>query len=70
MTMKISQKFLYSKAGEKCPACNAHDKPKGGVLQNKQGRFGEFVGCNRYPQCKFTGHEDDRVKRLHGKRST
>jgi len=32
----------------KCPACNE------GELSLKLGKFGAFVGCSRYPDCKFT----------------
>jgi DNA topoisomerase I len=32
----------------KCPACEA------GRLNLKLGRFGAFVGCTNYPECKFT----------------
>lgn len=31
----------------KCPKCNSHL-----VLRN--GKFGEFYGCFRYPKCKYT----------------
>ncbi|HET9497022.1 MAG TPA: DNA topoisomerase, partial [Candidatus Limnocylindria bacterium] len=33
--------------GEACPECGQ------GTLAAKRGRFGPFVGCNRYPDCKF-----------------
>jgi DNA topoisomerase-1 len=32
-------------AGEKCPIC-------GGPMAVKRGRFGYFLGCVRYPECK------------------
>ena len=31
-----------------CPVCNA------GQLSLKVGKFGAFVGCSNYPECKFT----------------
>ena len=31
----------------KCPRC-------GGLLQKRNGRFGEFWGCISYPSCRFT----------------
>ncbi len=34
---------------EKCPTCNV------GELVIRSGRFGKFVSCNRFPECKFTG---------------
>ena len=36
--------------GEPCPTCGETD---GGVLAVKRGRFGPFVGCNRYPECAY-----------------
>ncbi len=36
--------------GEPCPTCGATD---GGELVGKRGRFGPFVGCNRYPECSY-----------------
>jgi len=36
--------------GEPCPTCGEAD---GGVLAAKRGRFGPFVGCNRYPDCAY-----------------
>ena len=33
--------------GEACPECG-HD------LVKKRGRFGEFIACSNYPECKFT----------------
>ena len=39
--------------GEKCPRCGE------GELVQKRGRFGEFLGCSRYPECKY----------IHGRRA-
>ena len=36
--------------GEPCPTCGTAD---GGELVAKRGRFGPFVGCNRYPACSY-----------------
>ena len=33
--------------GEQCPECG-HD------LVKKRGRFGEFIACSNYPECKYT----------------
>lgn len=33
--------------GEPCPECGE------GKLAAKRGRFGPFVGCDRYPECKY-----------------
>jgi DNA topoisomerase-1 len=34
--------------GMPCPKCES------GMLQVRFGRVGEFIGCNRYPECSFT----------------
>ncbi len=40
------QKELEKKfSEEKCPKCGAK-------MQVKRGRFGEFLGCSKYPECK------------------
>ena len=36
--------------GESCPKCGEAD---GGHLVAKRGRFGGFVGCDRYPDCDY-----------------
>lgn len=43
--------FGTGEAAEKariCPTCNA------GKLSLKTGKFGAFLGCSNYPECKFT----------------
>lgn len=47
------ERFDWNKEKGKCPACNASDKPKGGVLRKIKGKFGDFLSCNRYPDCKY-----------------
>jgi DNA topoisomerase-1 len=34
--------------GRLCPTCNA------GKLSLKMGKFGAFIGCSNYPECRFT----------------
>ncbi len=36
--------------GEPCPVCGQEE---GGELTARRGRFGPFVGCNRYPACTY-----------------
>ena len=36
--------------GEACPVCGEAD---GGELVARRGKFGPFVGCNRYPACTY-----------------
>ena len=38
----------------KCPDC-------GGELQLKEGRFGKFIACGKYPECKFTKNYLDKI---------
>jgi DNA topoisomerase-1 len=40
---------------EKCPRCSAN-------LVIKQGRFGEFTACTRYPGCKYVKHKTTGVR--------
>jgi len=39
-------KIEPQKTGEKCPQC-------GGDLVIRKGRYGEFVACSNYPECKY-----------------
>lgn len=41
-------KIEVEKLGRKCPEC------KEGELVVRMGRFGKFVSCSRFPDCKFT----------------
>jgi DNA topoisomerase I len=38
--------------GETCPECEV------GELVEREGRFGKFVGCSRYPECKYIKGKD------------
>ncbi|MDD7402236.1 MAG: type I DNA topoisomerase [Eubacteriales bacterium] len=45
----ITEKVLKDKeTGRTCPKCGQ------GQLVIKHGRFGEFIACNRYPDCDYT----------------
>jgi len=41
-------KVETEKTGEKCPEC------KEGDLVIRLGRFGKFISCDRFPDCKYT----------------
>ncbi len=44
------EKFLFTvdgKISRQCPEC------KKGELSLKLGRFGSFIGCSKYPECKY-----------------
>ena len=44
--------------GEKCPACGE------GTLSARTGRFGPFVGCDRYPECKHIVRQERAAERF------
>ena len=63
---KTTRKLIETKGGlkaakpdqildEKCPRCGSN-------LVVKQGRFGEFTACTKYPGCKYVKHKTTGVK--------
>ena len=48
-------KIEVEKIGKKCPEC------KEGELVIRVGRFGKFISCSRFPDCKFTDKYQDRI---------
>jgi DNA topoisomerase-1 len=46
--------------GEICPQCSA-------PLVRRRGRYGEFLACSRYPECKFTLKTTDRELKVVGR---
>jgi DNA topoisomerase-1 len=64
---KTTRKLIATKQGglraakpdqildEKCPRCSSN-------LVIKQGRFGEFTACTKYPECKYVKHKTTGVK--------
>ena len=64
---KTTRKLIATKQGglqaakpdqildEKCPRCESN-------LVIKQGRFGEFTACTKYPECKYIKHKTTGVK--------
>lgn len=42
--------------GEACPKCG--DKHDGKLVQ-REGRFGMFISCSRYPKCKFIKEDEE-----------
>ncbi|MEG0547355.1 MAG: type I DNA topoisomerase [Coprobacillus sp.] len=43
------------KTGEVCPEC-------GGELVERKGKFGTFVACGNYPECKYVKKEPDEIQ--------
>ena len=64
---KTTRKLIATKQGglkaakpdqildEKCPRCSSN-------LVIKQGRYGEFTACTKYPECKYIKHKTTGVK--------
>jgi len=48
--------MTQEKTGEKCPLCGE------GELLIKEGRFGKFVACSLFPECKYTKNLEVVVK--------
>ena len=48
--------------GEICPECG---EKEGGKLVEREGRFGKFISCSRYPKCKYikTSPEEEAKKK-------
>ena len=46
--------FPEGDASRKCKACADNKELEDGRLGLKLGKFGAFVGCSNYPECKFT----------------
>lgn len=40
-------KIAVERTGEECPEC-------GGELVIRTGKFGKFISCNKFPQCRYT----------------
>ncbi len=49
-------KIETEKLGEKCPECKA------GELVIRMGRFGRFISCSRFPDCKYTQKYEQKLK--------
>lgn len=46
--------------GEPCPKCG--DKHEGKLVL-REGRFGMFISCSRYPKCKFIKEDEEEKKK-------
>lgn len=50
--------------GEICPICGEKKgKSGGGKLVVREGRFGMFISCSRYPKCKFIKEDEEEKKK-------
>ncbi len=48
LTQDLSFHFFKKDGDNKCPECHS------GTLHLKLGKFGGFLGCTKYPDCKYT----------------
>ena len=46
--------------GEACPLCG---EKHGGKLVTREGKYGSFISCSRYPKCKFIKEDEEEKKR-------
>ncbi len=46
--------------GESCPLCG---EKHSGKLVIREGRFGTFISCSRYPKCKFIKEDEEEKKK-------
>ena len=44
--------------GEKCPECGEKEE---GQLIEREGKYGRFIGCSRYPKCKFIKQDENNL---------
>lgn len=50
--------------GELCPLCGEKTgKNGGGKLVTREGKFGLFISCSRYPKCKFIKEDEEEKKK-------
>ena len=52
---EIKKENILEKLDRKCPEC-------GGDLLVRFGRYGKFIACNNYPNCKYTEKTEDEKK--------
>ena len=50
------------KTGEKCPLCG---EKEGGEIVIRQGKYGKFKSCSRFPECKFTQNLVEKLEGQH-----
>ncbi len=51
-------KIATETTGEKCPEC------KEGDLVVRTGRFGKFISCSRFPDCKFKKNHVEKIENM------
>ena len=51
------EKSAPTETGEVCPQC-------GNKLVIRKGRFGEFIACSNYPECKYIKREEKKITEI------
>ena len=54
---KKMEKKEAEKTGEKCPLCESD-------LVIRKGKYGEFVACSNYPECKYIKKEEKKLESI------
>lgn len=54
-TKEVKKESFQEKLDRSCPEC-------GGELIMKHGRFGKFIACSNYPNCRYTEKTDSEKK--------
>ncbi|MES2930647.1 MAG: type I DNA topoisomerase [Patescibacteria group bacterium] len=63
-TMEGNELEGPKETGEMCPLCGEKKgKSGGGKLVVRQGKFGAFISCSRYPKCKFIKEDEEERKK-------
>lgn len=53
--MRVRTDKIEHQVGQLCPSCYSTDyKKKRGILIKRKGKFGEFLGCNMFPNCGYS----------------
>lgn len=52
-------KIPVEETGESCPLCG---ESEGGVVVIRQGKYGKFKSCSRFPDCKYTQNMQQKLE--------
>lgn len=54
--------------GKPCPQCGSEDNDadpkKHGTLIQREGRFGSFIACSRFPKCKYVEQDPEEAAKM------
>ena len=64
--MRLQYQELKHKQGDTCPSCGSTDAIKNkGMLLTKDSKYGVFLSCSRFPDCKYACKATKTDKRKH-----